>query len=63
MFTFTVPGYTKYWSWHEEDVAEVANKILDFKKFNHLTKWLRELQLLDNILRIDVNCPHYYKKN
>lgn len=52
----TVPGYTKDWSWREEDVAEVANKILEFKKVNHLPKWLRDLQLLDNILRIDVNC-------
>lgn len=52
----TVSGYIKDWSWREEDVAEVANKILELKKFNHLPKWLRDLQLLDNILRIDVNC-------
>ena len=33
--------------WREEDAAEVAQKILQFKKVNHLPKWLRDLLLSD----------------
>ena len=33
--------------WREEDAAEVAQKILQFKKVNHLPMWLRELLLSD----------------
>lgn len=47
----TVPGYTKDWSWREEDVAEVANKILEFKKVNHLPKF-----------KPQVLCQLHYKK-
>jgi len=31
--------------WREEDAAEVAKKILEFKKVNHLPKWLKDLLL------------------
>ncbi len=33
--------------WREEDAAEVAQKILQFKKVNHLPKWLRDLLIAD----------------
>ena len=39
--------YTKDRFWREEDAAEVANKILEFKKVNHLPKWLKDLLLSD----------------
>ena len=31
--------------WREEDAAEVAKQILQFKKVNHLPKWLKDLLL------------------
>lgn len=31
--------------WREEDAAEIAQKILQFKKVNHLPVWLRDLLL------------------
>ncbi|ACV63044.1 RNA polymerase, sigma-24 subunit, ECF subfamily [Desulfofarcimen acetoxidans DSM 771] len=40
--------YTKDRFWREEDAAEVANKILEFKKVNHLPKWLKDLLLANN---------------
>lgn len=40
--------YTKDRFWREEDAAEVANKILKFKKVNHLPKWLKDLLLSDD---------------
>ncbi|HCX04873.1 MAG TPA: RNA polymerase subunit sigma-24 [Clostridiales bacterium] len=35
--------YTKDRFWREEDAKEVAMKILEFKKVNHLPKWLKDL--------------------
>jgi endogenous inhibitor of DNA gyrase (YacG/DUF329 family) len=37
--------YQKDRFWREEDVAEVAKKILEFKRINHLPKWLKDLLL------------------
>ena len=37
--------YAKDRFWREEDAAEVARKILEFKKVNHLPKWLKDLLL------------------
>ena len=33
--------------WREEDAAEIAQKILQFKKVNHLPVWLKALLLSD----------------
>jgi endogenous inhibitor of DNA gyrase (YacG/DUF329 family) len=35
--------------WREDDAAEVAKKILEFKKVNHLPKWLKDLLLTSNV--------------
>lgn len=39
--------YTKDRFWCDEDAADVAKKILEFKKVNHLPKWLKDLLLSD----------------
>lgn len=39
--------YTRDRFWREEDAAEVAKKILEFKKVNRLPKWLKDLLLSD----------------
>lgn len=40
--------YRKDRFWREEDAADVAKKIVQFKKVNHLPKWLRDLLLSDD---------------
>lgn len=37
--------YTRDRFWREEDAAEVASKIMEFKKVNNLPKWLKNLLL------------------
>lgn len=34
--------------WRKEDAADVANKIIEFKKVSNLPKWLKDLLLSDN---------------
>lgn len=40
--------YTRDRFWREEDAANVAKKILEFKKVSHLPKWLKDLLLSDS---------------
>ncbi|MBU5439880.1 hypothetical protein KQI42_17855 [Tissierella sp. MSJ-40] len=40
--------YTRDRFWRKEDAAEVATKILEFKKVNNLPMWLKDLLLSDN---------------
>ncbi|NLI63961.1 MAG: RNA polymerase subunit sigma-24 [Bacteroidales bacterium] len=40
--------YTRDRFWRKEDAAEVAAKILEFKKVNNLPVWLKELLLSDS---------------
>jgi len=40
--------YTRDRFWREEDAADVAKKILEFKKVNRLPKWLKDLLLSDS---------------
>ncbi len=39
--------YTRDRFWREEDAADVAKKIIEFRKVNHLPKWLKDLLLSD----------------
>ena len=39
--------YTRDRFWRDKDAAFVAKKILEFKKANHLPKWLKDLLLSD----------------